>query len=574
MTNGLKISIGQHSCRGRKETNQDFHGALIPEPEAAILKGIAIVLADGISSSPVSAVAAEAAVKSFLTDYYCTSESWPVKSSAERVISAANAWLHSKNKRSQNAYDLDRGYICTLSAMILKSRTAHIFHVGDSRIYRITGGSLEQLTEDHRVFVSSGQSYLGRALGVNPHIEIDYRAVPLETGDIFVLATDGVYEHIDASFVSRTVNFNAGNLDLAAEAIVREAHRRGSEDNLTVQILRIETVPDGDASDFLGHSHELMVPPLLDARMEFDGYRIVREIHASSRSHVYLAEDLADGCLAAVKIPSIDLRSDAAYLKRFMMEEWIARRLNSAHVLKNHPRPLKKNYLYLVTEFVDGQTLTQWMIDHPRPDLETVRIIAAQIIRGLRAFHRMEMVHQDLRPENILIDRNGTVKIIDFGSVKVTGVIEAERNDGAGQIPGTLQYAAPEYFIGEGGTPRSDLFSLGVICYQMLTGKLPYGAGIPKIRTRTQLRKLRYIPARSYNPTIPLWMDGALMKAVHPDPGKRYQALSEFEFDLRNPNSAFLQPGHIPLAERDPVRFWKVISLFLACIIIFLLIRR
>src|SRR5262249_54409361 len=230
------------------------------------------------------------AVKSFLTDYYCTSDSWPVKSSAERVISAANAWLHSQNRRGQHTYDLDRGYICTLTAMIIKSRTAHIFHVGDCRVYRIAGGSLEQLTEGHRFFVSSEQSYLGRALGVNPHVEIDYRTVPLEIGDILILATDGVYEHMDASFVTQTISVNANDLDLAAETIAGEAYRRGSQDNLTVQIVRVDSLPRGHADDFLGASQELMAPPLLEARMELDGYRIVREIHASSRSHIYLAE--------------------------------------------------------------------------------------------------------------------------------------------------------------------------------------------------------------------------------------------------------------------------------------------
>ena len=116
--------------------------------------------------------------------------------------------------------------------------------------------------------------------------------------------------------------------------------------------------------------------------MEFDGYRILREIHASSRSHIYLAEDLEDGALAAIKIPSIDLRDNPAYLKRFMMEEWVARRINSAHVLKNHPQRRKRNYLYLVTEFVDGQTLAQWMIDIQSPTSTPLEGIIGQISQG------------------------------------------------------------------------------------------------------------------------------------------------------------------------------------------------
>ena len=137
-------------------------------------------------------------------------------------------------------------------------------------------------------------------------------------------------------------------------------------------------------------------------------------------------------------------------------------------------------------EFVDGQTLTQWMIDNPKPDLETVRGIVEQIARGLRAFHRMEMLHQDLRPENIMIDKTGTVKIIDFGSTGSPAWSRPRRPPARDDILGTAQYTAPEYFLGESGSPRSDLFSLGVITYQMLTGRLPYGAQVARARTRSQ----------------------------------------------------------------------------------------
>ena len=574
MRRDLKISIGQHSDKGRKETNQDFHGALIPEQPALGLKGIAIVLADGISSSPVSRVAAESAVKGFLADYYCTSDSWSVKTSAQRVIAATNSWLHSQTRRSQHAYDKDKGYVCTLSVMVVKSATAHLFHIGDSRICRVAGNSLEQLTNDHRVVVSAEQSYLGRALGVNPQIEIDYRAVQLGAGDVFVLATDGVYEYASARFVATAIRTNAGELDHAAKLIAEEAYNQGSPDNLTVQIVRVDELPEGEASEILGGASELPLPPLLEARMLFDGYKIVRQLHASSRSHIYLAVDLESDEVVVIKIPSIDLRGDAAYLKRFMMEEWIARRLNNAHVLKAGAPSRKRNYLYTVAEFVDGQTLTQWMIDHPKPDLETVRDIVEQIVMGLRAFHRMEMLHQDLRPENIMIDKTGTVKIIDFGSTKVTGVIEASPSADGNAILGTAQYTAPEYFVGEPGTARSDLFSLGVITYQMLTGRLPYGAEVAKARTKSVQRKLRYNPAVLLNADLPAWMDGTLRKAVHPDPAKRHEALSEFVFNLRHPSGSAAGPAMPPLIERNPLLFWKCLSLFFFGVSLVLLAMR
>ena len=557
MARELAISIGQCSDKGRKESNQDFHGALIPEQPALGAKGIAIALADGISSSSVSAIAAESAIKSFLTDYYCTSDSWSVKTSAQRVIAATNSWLHSQTRRSQNPYDKDKGYVCTLSVMVLKSAVAHIFHIGDARIYRVSGNTLEQLTNDHRVAVSSQQNYLSRALGVNAQVEIDYAMIAIEAGDVFVLATDGVYEHASAAFVASAIRENAANLDGAAKKIVREAYNKGSGDNLTVQIVRIDGVPQADASDAGEELAGLPLPPLLEPRQIFDGYRIVRQLHASSRSHIYLALDIDTNSSVALKIPSIDLRGDPAYLKRFMMEEWVARRIDSAHVLKAGAQPRKKNFLYVVTEFIEGQTLTQWMIDNPKPALEPVRAIVEQIAKGLRAFHRKEMLHQDLRPDNIMIDRTGTVKIIDFGSTRVAGVAEARPAEGE-EILGTAQYTAPEYFIGEHGSVQSDLFSLGVIAYQMLTGKLPYGAGIARARTKAQMGKLVYDPASGINSDIPAWVDGALKRAVSLNPHQRYEALSEFLHDLRNPNPSYLRPT--PLIERNPLLFWQALS--------------
>jgi serine/threonine protein phosphatase PrpC len=569
MPHELQISVGQCSDRGRKEVNQDFHGVLAPREPLLSSKGIAVVLADGISSSNVSQEASESAVKSFLTDYYCTSESWSVKTSAQRVIAATNSWLHAQTRRSDHRYEQDKGYVCTLSAMVLKGTTAHLFHVGDSRIYRLAGKALEQLTDDHRVAISSQQNYLSRALGIKAEIEIDYQALQIEEGDIFVLATDGAYEHASGRFIAEAIKCCGNDLDGAAAAIVAEALRRGSQDNLTVQIVRIDQVPDSRADDVFGSVSELPLPSLLQARMPFDGYRIIRELHASSRSHIYLAADVETDELVALKIPSIDLRDDPAYLKRFMMEQWVARRIDSPNVLKPCSLTRKHNYLYVVTEFIDGQTLTQWMIDHPKPDLETVRGIVEQIAKGLRAFHRKEMLHQDLRPDNVMIDKTGTAKIIDFGSTRIAGVVEAGPPALHSDILGTLQYTAPEYFLGESGTPRSDLFSLGVIAYQMLTGRLPYGAQVAKARTRSQIGRLKYRSAADGHPEIPAWIDGALRRAVHADPYKRYESLSEFTFDLRHANAKYSTAP--PLIERDPLLFWKVATAILACAVVVLL---
>ncbi len=571
MTDQLNISSGQYSDKGRKSINQDFHGLYIPDDHLLTSKGIAIVLADGISSSDVSHIASESSVSGFLSDYFCTSETWSVKQSAQRVLTATNSWLYAQSQQSPHRFNKDRGYVCTCSAMVIKSRTAYIFHVGDSRIYRVNGNTLEQLTNDHRLWVSEDKSYLSRAMGIKQQLDIDYQDLAVEEDDTFFFATDGVYEFVSDTFIINAINDHTGRLDEAAKLIVNEAFKQGSDDNLTAQIVHINTLPAHDTSELYQQITELPFAPSLDARMTFDGYKIIRAIHQSSRSHVYLAVDVDNGEQVVLKTPSIDLRNDTTYLERFTMEEWIARRINNAHVLKPCAQTRKRHYLYIALEFIDGQTLTQWMVDNPKPDLETVRGIIEQIAKGLRAFHRLEMLHQDLRPENIMIDSTGTVKIIDFGSTRVAGIMEIASSNQQNNILGTAQYTAPEYFLGERGTTRSDLFSLGVITYQMLTGNLPYGVEVARCKTKAAQNKLHYKTVLDDEHEIPVWFDDVLKKAVHPNPYKRYGELSEFIFDLRQPNKVFLNKTRPPLMERNPVLFWKSTSLILAAIVLYLL---
>ncbi|SDM87122.1 Serine/threonine protein kinase [Methylobacterium phyllostachyos] len=561
----LTVTIGQHSAAGRKAENQDFHGSLVPGQPALGFKGIAVALADGISSSAAGAAASETAVKSFLSDYYATPDTWSVKNAAQRVIAAADSWLYAQTRRGLDPNDADRGYVTTFDALILKGRTAHLFHVGDGRIWRVSGRSLEQVTEDHRVVVSAAESYLGRALGVTGRAEIDYQNLAIAAGDIFVLTTDGVHEHVRPRDIVSAIAA-ADGLDAAARAIVEAALAAGSPDNLTIQIVRIDAVTEGEAADLLGDVEGLDPAPLLDPPAEFDGYRLLRILHSGPRSRVYLAVEAETGARVALKVLSLDLRDDPAQRKRFALEEWIARRIDNPHVLKAQPPARRRSHLYAVMRYVEGQTLTQWMRDHATPELETVRGLVEQLARGVQAFHRREMVHQDLRPDNVLIDTAGIVQVIDFGATMVAGVVEGDPRIDPAEILGTVQYTAPECFLGAPSTAASDVFSVGVIAYQMLTGRLPYGDAVPRARTASAQRRLRYASALTVRPLLPVWVDGALRKAVHPDPLKRYPTLSEFVHDLRYPNPAFTEARRPALLERDPLLFWRLLSLVLGLV--------
>jgi len=421
------------------------------------------------------------------------------------------------------------------------------------------------------VHVSSVESYLGRALGAGPNVEIDYRCWEAEAGEVYLLATDGAHAHLDAAAVNDALVRCAGDLDAAALRLVQIARARGGQDDATVQLLRIDELPAPDAPTLPLEREGLALPPLLAPRDRFEGFTLVREIHLSSRSHVYLATDDASGRPAVLKLPSMDLREDAAYLDRFVLEEWVARRIDSPHVLKAWPLERARGHLFVAMEYVEGQTLAQWMVDHPRPSLDSVRAIVAQLARGLQAMHGKEMLHQDLRPENAMIDRAGTVKLIDLAATHVAGL-----NDGGGEpralaIEGTPQYTAPEYFTGQGGTARSDLFSLAVIAYRMLSGQLPYGLQASRIRGAADAHRLRYVPLRHFRPELPAWVDAVLQKALHPQPAKRQQAVSELAHDLQSPGAEFLRARMPALIERRPVLFWQCTTVLLAVAVVVLL---
>jgi len=548
------IDLGQSSDKGLKTDNEDSYGVLLPESPVLEQKGVAAVIADGVSGCDAGKLASESCVKSLLGDYYCTPDTWTVKTSVQKVLTATNRWMLGM---AQQGGANQKGLTTTMSALVVKSSTVHLFHIGDTRIYRIRDKQLELLTDDHRFWVSKEKNYLTRAIGIDLHLEIDYSHFLLEEGDTFLFTTDGVHEFVSDNTMLAQVNNNTDNFDRAARNITDLAMKNGSHDNVTCQIVRFNQRPHVNEQEIYRKLTELPFPPDLSAGMTLDGYRIERELHASNRTQVYLATDIQTQQQVVIKTPSVNYVDDPTFLDMFVQEEWIGRRIDNNHVLKIIEQTRTRRFLYYVTEYIEGQTLRHWMSDNPQPSLHDVRGIVRQIARGLRAFHKKEMIHQDLKPENIIIDTQGTVKIIDFGSTKVAGVEEIASPIQRLNLLGTQHYTAPEYLLGQPASYRSDAFSLGVITYEMLTGNLPFGEKYGE----KALSKLHYIPILEIDTDIPLWIDGAIRKIVNKKPSNRYEEISEFIHDLSHPNKLFTTAVHTPLVERNPLAFWKAVAL-------------
>jgi len=576
MTQKLKISLASYSDKGVKPDNDDCLGSHIPETHTLKNKGIVIAIADGMSSSDAGKEASHACINGFINDYYSTPDSWTVQNSTQKILSALNNWLYS---RGHTDYQSTKGMVTTLTLLILKSTTAHIFHIGDSRIYRLRDGELEQLTRDHRFWVSENKNYLNRAMGIDLHLDIDYRKVPLEKDDIFLLSTDGIHDFIADKTIKLVLNqsklseYDNKHLEQKCAEIIQKVIKNKSDDNLSLQLLKIDELPLPEEKEVLQKAHERPFPPPLEIGMLLDEYKILHEIHASNRTQIYSAVHQHTNHKVIIKTPSINYEDNGHFIEQFLHEEWAGKRIDSPYVLKVLTPEKKPKFLYYVTEFLEGITLREWMEQNPLPSVETVIPIVEQIAKGLRAFHRLEMLHQDLKPENIIISPEGKVKIIDFGSVKIAGIQEARVNseDTEEPILGTVNYSAPELYFGQPSDERSDLYSLAVITYELLNNALPFGKEMSVKTSFRQFSQLKYIACIHQNTRVPNWMDGAIQKALSLDIKVRHEDVFEFLHDLNTPNPHFLNATATPLIERNPVLLWRMISIILLIINLILL---
>jgi serine/threonine protein phosphatase PrpC len=558
MSNKLIVDAGQCSQAGIKEQNEDCCGIRIPDDAELIHKGIVAVTADGVGSSEAGKEASEYCVRSFISDYLSTPMSWTVKTAGDRIIRSLNSWLYNQGQRR---YASELSLASTLVVLIIKSTKAHLFHVGDSRIYLIRDEKIECLTKDHRLVIDRNKTYLSRAMGGESEVNFDYTNLAVKAGDIFLLSTDGIHEFLSDEKIS-ALTLSSTDSEVAATSVVDAALAAGSNDNVTCQIIRVRQLPNQNEDEYYRQLTALPFPPPLESGMTLDGYRIIKELHTSVTIQVYLAEDIDSSEAVVIKTPSVNFDDDPTYIDKFLHEVWVGRRIDNPHVFKVHHLKRKRSCIYYVTEFLEGRSLAQWILDNPKPDLDEIRDIVGQIIKGIRAFHRKEMVHQDIKPENIMIDKHNQVKIIDFGSTQVAGLQEVHTPIERLRIEGTANYIAPELFDGFEGTPHTDMYSLGITIYEMLSGgHFPYG----KLEKAEAHQHYDYTSIRNYNQNVPVWMDGAIEKSVHKRPEMRYKTFSEFLFDLSNPNSTLMKKT-APLLERNPIGFWRGLSIILLVI--------
>jgi len=323
-----------------------------------------------------------------------------------------------------------------------------------------------------------------------------------------------------------------------------------------VQVCRVESKGIISQRDSVKALAQLPFPPLLQIGQSLDGLIVKDILHESERSQVYQVQT-EDGRLLAMKTPSARYEDDPAYIERFVLESWIGSRINNPQVVRIVGAERARSCLYYLTEYIKGPTLAELIQQRAPFAIPDALEIIEQIIRGVRAIHRRETLHQDLKPTNIIMGKNGAV-IVDFGSCAVAGLAEVGTPFRRDKVLGTLEYSAPEYQAGGSIGPAADQFSLGVMLYEMLTGKKPYGDRYAAAASPRTLQSLVYTPAMRFNPLVPEWLDKAMEKSVSLSATRRYEALSEWLTDLKRPNPEWVSVREQPWVERDPLRFWKI----------------
>ena len=562
---GIKVSVGFVSETGPRKRNEDFAGAVFGPELPAPRRDVVAAISDGIGGAKGGREAAEIAVRGFLDGFCDLPETMEVRRAAAIVLNSLNGWIHSQGQRDGELM----GMGCTFTALVLRGRIAHVLHVGDTRAYRFSRDRLTLLTSDHvRPAGDNGRSnILIRALGVETELRLDYTSQVVAQHDRFLLCSDGVHAYLPADTIADILRERVSSED-TARALVAAALDAGSNDNSTALVLDVVGLETAEAADIGANITELPVIPVPQGGETIDGFVLKVLLSEGRYTRLFGAEDEVEGGEVALKFPKPLVATVDTYRAAFIREAWVGARVTSpwlGHTIELPPG--RQNCLYTVMPLYQGELLETRLSRPPALGLEEGRNIAIKLARAAAALHRAGIIHRDIKPDNVILEREASLKLIDFGVVRIPGMEDAPPQD----IPGTPAYMAPEMFDGEAGNEASDIYALGVTMFRAFTGEYPYG----NADAVSQPRRDRPTPLSALRPDLPAWLQAALARAVAKDPAERFRDVTEFAVEMEaGPARAPLEIRRPQtLLERNPVRFWQGVAALLALALVISLWR-
>ncbi len=536
----LELAFAEATATGPRKENQDALRSVQPSAALAATKGHLFALADGVSGCPDGGLAARATLQALAQDYYSTPETWPVAQALERLLLAQNRWLQAAG----NGQPL----LTTLTALVIRGRRFTLAHVGDCRAYRWHGGRLACLTVDHVWQQAGMQHVLTRALGLESHLVVDFREGELETGETLLLVSDGVWAALGEDSMRRILVDGVTDLDATAQALVAGALHAGGQDNASALLVRVDRLPDISLADTLANADTWPPLPALKPGQAFEGWTVVERLAESRQSLLYRVHDERSRPWLLKTLPAA-LQFDTLAGHALLMEEWFLRRVAGRAFVEVHPLP-RRAHLYFVQREYPGRTLAQQLTSEGPLALADWLDVASRLLRALGQLHRRNILHRDIKPDNLHRGLDGELRLLDFGLAYCPQLSEDLQDS-----PGTPSYRAPESFEGAEPSPAQDLYAAGVTLYQLLTGGYPYGEVEPFQRPRfgapaSVLRR---------RPDAPAWLEDWLQRAVAVDPDERFETAEEALLLLeQGERQPLARP--LPLLQRDPLRTWQVVA--------------
>lgn len=466
-----------------------------------------------------------------------------------QMFSAANIAVYDQNLKQSGVGRM----ATTMTVSLFRHNEVNIGHVGDCRVYLVQQGRIRQVTNDHsyagvqlklglinvqEAANSEMRSVLTRSIGQEPTLRVDFHTITVSRGDVIVQMCDGVWTQLTEGEIAEIVTKQTP--EEACKSLVTMAERRGADDNLSVQVIQVRGVerlsyyrgrPTFQKESPANMGSDLEVGQLLDGR-----FQITDLISRSGMASIFKAIDQTTGDVVALKVPFMQFESDPGFYQRFQREMAIGKALQHPYILRMiDDESLQKSRPYIVMEYLDGQTLGHLMQQiRPFPEADGLKLIS-RVCEAIHYMHEHDVVHRDLKPDNIMICSDGSIRIMDFGIAKYEG---QRRLTFGGFTPtmGTPDYMAPEQVKGKRGDARTDIYSLGAILYEMLTGSAPFEGANPFIIMNSRLSGDPIAP-RKRNEKISPQVEEIILHAMARLPADRYQTALEMKNDLDHPQA-------------------------------------
>jgi serine/threonine protein phosphatase PrpC len=542
----LFIDTGFSSARGAHHDDESCL-MVVPTVDTDTGHGALLIVADGIAERPAPESASKDTLKAFGGHYYAAPENWGLKHVLQESAAAANQALLRSGERSRAA---------SFAALVLRRRRWAVIYAGNTRVWLRRGNELKLLTRDHVTPRVGRPPQVDRACGLAPRLEADFVSGEIAEGDVFVITNESAHNSLTSPAILACARTDASARQIAT-TVADKAMKAGGA-NACACVIRVEQVPAESREDLEEDIAALPAIAAPEVGDSIDDFRIERLIHKSSRYRLYKALDTQNQKIVALKFPNPRDADDPAFAETFLREEWISRRIVSTHLVRTLPlKKGRRTTLYSVMEYPGGENLAKKLARHDVLSLDDASQIGAQLLEALTQLHAQAIVHNDIRPQNIVLEkRTGNLMLLGLGATTPS----PSETPGSKRDPSSRRanFIAPELFNGKSEpTARSDIYSAGVMLYRMLTGTYPYG----KNNTADQPPRGTYVPATQHRTDIPEPIDSVLRTACALDPADRFESAQTFAEALDSALARTLSGAAAPSTRRVGGFRWDVAAI-------------